>query len=342
MGVLYSIGNTLVSREELAEKAALGRLEEFSEATSVGRMATLDFTTGTVSTDDMAAGVNGALPFEPVGLGRPLTVEILAAYTGDAPGRSFFDRIAGRSKPDLLVVSGAKTPKTFGASPRAINQIVKDVEDKEMHRPGALREGSPIVYYSPAIVDATTYVSVEMVADTFNGDFFDQLQSLFTAAAGLPVFAPAAPFLLAGSAAARIGKKAAAALSESKPFLKADEDLRFDSAAFAFDNARLMVFAKESDLSKLAGHTPLVVEEAGNQRVKLIHKQSGEEYKGSAPFVIASLDGRERPEYADFEPHHASAALIHQFYGGGRPGRYHGGNEGRPHALQRPQVPPGC
>ena len=105
MGVLYSIGNRLVSRQELEERAAFGDFRALAEGSGF-------------SGNDGIAGLatqGGELPFEPIGIGKPLTVELLACYTGDAPGRSFFDFIVGRTKPDMLVVSGVKTPTTFDA-----------------------------------------------------------------------------------------------------------------------------------------------------------------------------------------------------------------------------------
>lgn len=315
MGVLYSIGNALVDPLELQEKAALGTLVDFAVASSEGREAAIELSTGPVSTAEIAEAAGDPLGFEPIGLDKPLAVEIVAAYTGDAPGRSWFDRIVGRSKPDLLITSAAKSPHTFGAAPRAINQVVEDIDDKKSYRPSALSDGSPIIYYSPAMVDATTFVGVEMVVDSFSGGVFDQLSKLLAAAAGLPVFAPGATYLLAGSVASRIGKKLAEALTETGPFLKADEDIRFDSGGFPVELARFMLFAADADLPELKAYSPEVVDQSGNVRVVLAHRQSGDPYDGDVPFVIATVDGRERPEYKDFKATHASAAMLEQFYG---------------------------
>ncbi len=221
MGVLYGIGNTLVSHDELLEKAAIGHLRDFAKASTSGGTTSILFKAGEVSTEDLRINKPDALPFVPIGMNKPLTLEFVTAYTGDAPGRSFFDKIAGRSKPDLLIVSGAKTPDTSGAALRAINQVVKDIEDNKHYRPGAFNEGSSIIYHSPAITDKTTYISLEMVVDSFTGDLFTLFESLFSKAAGLPVFAPAAAYLVAGTTVAKIGKKLFETLSESGPFLKA-------------------------------------------------------------------------------------------------------------------------
>jgi hypothetical protein len=75
-----------------------------------------------------------------------------------------------------------------------------------------------------------------------------------------------------------------------------------------------MLFAADADLPKLKAYSPKVVEQVGNVRVVLAHRQSGDLYDGDVPFVIATLDGREYPEYKDFRATHASAAMIEQFY----------------------------
>lgn len=315
MGVLYSVGNTLVEPLELQEKASIGALADFAAATSRGARASIELSGSVVESSEVVAAAQDPLGFEPIGLNKPLTVEMVAAYTGDAPGRNFFDRITGKGKPDLLIVSASKTPQTFGAAPRAINQIIDDIDDNASYRPGALRDGSPIIFHSPAMVDATTFVGVEMVADSFSGDLFDQLSKLLSAAAGLPVFAPAATYLIAGATASRIGKQLAGALTEKGAFLRADEDIRFDSAGFPVELARFLVFAADSDLQKLKGYAPRVVEEDGKVRVVLAQRQSGEVYAGPVPFVIASMDGRPRPEYKAFTATHVSAAMMERFYG---------------------------
>lgn len=333
MGVLYGVGNALVEPLELRERWAAGPLVDFAEAARRGASMELELTEGrTVRTEDLvqfrrasrggrASGLSSdslsdPLGFEPIGLGRPLAVELLAAWTGDAPGRSLIDRALGRSKPDLLVVSAAKAPQDPGTAPRAINQLVKDIDDRVLYRPSALREGAPLMYYSPAVVDATTYLSVELVVDSFSGAALSTLGGLMASAAGLPVFAPAATWLLAGSVVARAGDRVGHALAETEPFLHASEDLRFDSAGFPVDLARFLVFADDRHLPELRGYRVRVdAEGQGSARVGLVHARDGSEYRGDVPFVIASLDGREREEFEGFKPAHATAALLERFYG---------------------------
>lgn len=314
MGVLYSIGESLVGKPELEEKAAIGSLRSFAEATEKKRPADIAFSFGSVRSADLPRQQE-QLPFEPIGLNKPLSIELQNIYTGDAPGRSFIDKLVGRKKPDMLAVSGVRTPDSYGAAPRAVNQLVQDIDNKRYYLPGALREGATIVYHSPAMVNATTYVSFELVVDSFSEEIFSQFADLFQAAAGLPIFAPAASYLLAGSTLAKIGGQIGRAFLETSPFLKADESINLESGGLPLELSRFMVFVADSDLDKLEGYEVGVREMFGNHRVCLIDKQSGAPYAGPIPHLIASLDGRKRDEYRDFTVQHASAALIERFYG---------------------------
>ena len=108
MAVSFVIADTLVSEEELSERHARGAIAPFQKALRDHRPATLEFSTGAVSTEDLAPtptprGLAPSAPeFTPIGIGKPLSIEILTVYTGDTPSSGLF----GRSKPDLLVASG--------------------------------------------------------------------------------------------------------------------------------------------------------------------------------------------------------------------------------------------
>ena len=94
MAILYSLGNSLVDVEELNEHIVIGDLKRFEDARTAVRSRSANSTEETTS-------------FEPVGIGKPLSLEILTVYTGNAP-RSFLG-----GKPDLLVVSGCEESSDF-------------------------------------------------------------------------------------------------------------------------------------------------------------------------------------------------------------------------------------
>lgn len=66
------------------------------------------------------------LPFEPIGIGRPLGVEVLHVYAGDLPSHLF------NRTPDVLVTSAARSWATTDAAPRALNRLAEDVGRREV------------------------------------------------------------------------------------------------------------------------------------------------------------------------------------------------------------------
>ena len=87
------------------------------------------------------------IKFEPIGIGRPLIVEVRRVYTGSHPAPGWFSE----SK-DMLVTSAMKSIATFNAAPRAVNFLKKGVERKTtLTQVAATSDGTPLVYYSFAM-----------------------------------------------------------------------------------------------------------------------------------------------------------------------------------------------
>ncbi|MEM0995293.1 MAG: hypothetical protein AAGI49_19835 [Bacteroidota bacterium] len=311
MAVLYSFGNVLTDASELAEKMHLGDLEAFVKAATKGEDKSFEFRGGRLRTKDLTDNTKLDLPnFTQPGIGKPLSVEILSVYTGDAPQRFF------GGKKDLLVVSGVKSAQTYGRAPKALNQLVEKIEDNQYLQPGAFTQGSPIVYYSPAVDVSTTLCSFELVADSFNRDLFDVIGRLFSSSAGLPIFAPINGYLIVGGALVRMAGKLGNAIFETSPFLKEDIAFRFETPIVPIAQAKQMVICNERDKDKFKGYEPgLTSEIGGNKRPVLLNKRSGKAYRGEAPYMMISVDGRRRDALKEFTPKLASAAMIEKFYG---------------------------
>jgi len=318
MGCSYMIGNATVTSEELEEKFAIGVVKRFRSEGISNPSARIAFRGGfAVASEvlpppsDPSASPPAAPDFKPVGIGKPISIEILTVYTGDAPSTTIFG-----GKPDLLITSAVKAVQTFDAAPRAINQLVENIADKAYIESTAVREGSPIVYYSPSLVNATTLCTFELVGEAFQKKIFEQVSGLFSSAAGLPVFAPAAAYLLAGSFLTKILGDLGKALLESDPFLRANMNLRFDTPDFAESLARRAFLYNDRDQAQFSKYKAVVSDVgSGRQRAVLVHRDTGREYKGNAPYIIVNIDGRERKELKDFTTKLASAALIERFYG---------------------------
>ena len=319
MGCSYMIGKIAVTSEELEENFAIGAVKHFLSEAASTIDATLKFRGGDAIASEVLSPafwkpdlLPAALDFEPIGIGKPIGIEILTVYTGDAPSTAIFG-----GKPDLLVTSAVKSVQTFDAAPRAINQIVQKINDNAYIVPSAVKEGAPIVYYSSSLVNTTTLCTFELVAETFQKKIFERISGLFSVAAGLPIFAPASAYLLAGSFLIKILADIGKALVESNPFLSADMNLKFDTPGFEASIARRAYLYNERDRGEFANYIAVVknIDSGGKQMAVLVHKDSGKEYKGNAPYIIVNIDGRERPELKDFTSKLASAALLERFYG---------------------------
>src|SRR5690242_3277119 len=98
MPTYLAIGDALITRDELIEKAATGEFSNFVRIIqenpdkailelSTGKAAALDVTTTSDGTTVLTrAG------FEPIDLGKPLAIEIRHIYTGQYPTPSFFQK----------------------------------------------------------------------------------------------------------------------------------------------------------------------------------------------------------------------------------------------------------
>jgi hypothetical protein len=247
--------------------------------------------------------------FTTVGLGRPLLVEILNVYTGDAPN-GFLG-----GKPDLLVVSGVKGAQTFDAAPRAINRLQEDIRDRQYLQQIAFEKGSSVVYYTDCLEHSSTLCSFELVVDSLQKSTINSVSKMFAFAAGLPIFVPANLYLLAGAVLVKLAGELANSF-ESRPFLSDTIDLRFLTAGVPnFKAGHYIVYNREH--RDEFNNFRIMVQNDGfeRQEVRLCHRQSGKEYKGDAPYMVVVIDGKRRPDLEGYAPKLATAALLEQFYG---------------------------
>ena len=247
-----------------------------------------------------------------IGLGKPLTIQIVHIYTGDAPNRLF------GGKPNLLVVSGVKGPETFNEAQKAVNQLTKKADSHSYISPGAFSKGSPVVYYSPALEANELNISFHLVAETFKDKVFDQISGLFDKASNLPIFIPAKTKMIAGSAILNMGKKLGKAVFESdKPFLEDNLEVRLNVGGFCNFEPGIKLICEESKGDELMDQCEVrrVNDSHRGENYYLYDKASGEKYKGDIPFILINVDGSERKQLEGFKPKIASAAMIKRFYG---------------------------
>ncbi len=289
MALLYNYGDRIISENELTERTISGMVD--------------------VAVEEFFTERSGSVPrFTPVGIGKPLSIEIISIYSGDAPQKTL------GGKKDLMVASAIKSNITYDAAPRMINQLISKVKDHKIYEPSAVDSGSPIVYYTPALDINTVTCTFELVAERFSRQVFDDISSLFKSASGLPIFAPASSFLMAGTRIVDIMGSIGRALSKSNPFLKENYNIRLDTPLFNTDHARQIVICNDEDVDNLTRKSKIVIDQ-NTGKPFLVNKQTQARYEGDAPYILISIDGRERHDLENFTPKLASSAMLDRFYG---------------------------
>lgn len=249
----------------------------------------------------------GAVGFESIGIGRPLTISIREVYTGQYPVWNLFG-----GKKDMLVTSAIKSIATYEAKPLALNFLTKKVSSQtRMERPQASREGTPIVFYSPALTERSLTLDLTIVFDQFPADLFEGVANAFESAAKIPVFFTSGSYLIAAGAIARLAGQLGEWFLDGQPSFEASEAINIDWAGtvpaapgFALITAR--------DLDR---HDPTFRDRHRIVNGTLVNSASGARYAGDIPYIIISLDGREDPGLASFLPTAASAAMLSRFFG---------------------------
>lgn len=290
MATLSIIGNSLLDNQELITAQLSGNHNSVITETA-----------------EELDEIQQARNFTAIGIGKPLSVEIATVYVGD------YKKFLGGKK-DVILVSGVKNSQTFQATSRAVNMKLEKVEEHAFLEFSALEDGTNIVYYTPAMDAESMDVSFELMFDNFDTQIFEVLSGLFSAAAGIPVFMPAAPYLMGGSQLINIGSKLGDAIFSGKPRLEETIAVKFNSPILPATEPREFVIYDDKDAAEFKNLKAKVVDSSGGPKLRLV-KPDGSVYKGDAPYMIVLLDGRKRPDLESFTPTLASAAMLKKFYG---------------------------
>jgi hypothetical protein len=303
MAAFYVVGNSLLDPDDLLGKNLTRNFETRSDEND-WRVASA---VSTVDDDKVKARGSGPA-FKPIGIGKPLSVEIAAVYTGE------YKKFLGGRK-DVVVVSGVKSTQTFQSTSRAINLKSENVDEKSFLGFAAFEDGTPIVYYTPAMNADSMLVSFEIMFDNFDTKLFETISGLLNSAAGVPVFLPAAPYLLGGSQLVNIGSKLGDALFSGHPNLAATIPIQFRSPLIPPTEPREYVLYNDRDKAQFSDLKVELVDVGGVKQVRLVNKADNKPYSGHAPYIIILLDGQKREDLASFQPTIASAAILKKFYG---------------------------
>lgn len=287
MPVFRIVGETMLSEAEYRalspERAAGERVAELAPAPA-------------------ASALEEVAPYVPIGLGKPLTIQIRHIYTGKYPKKSTF----GGSAKDIAVVSGVRDYSVFAATARALNFIEKNKKaGSHLKTPGAFVDGTPVVAYYPALTADSLTLSLEIAVDDFPQDFVNTVGNAFQSLGGIPLMLPHAGFLLGAGELLKLAGGIGNGLFDGKPEFSITEPINFDVPGSEIATADFRVLAHSDTLQH---------EYSYDDKRGLIHKQTGELYKGEEPYAVISLDGRERTNLAEFAPTAASASILKRFF----------------------------
>jgi len=237
--------------------------------------------------------------FEPIGKGKPLQVVIDRIYTGKYPKKGGLFGSAS----DVAVVSGVKDYSVFAASTRALNVLTKDVRARSHVRGTAFEDGTPLVLYSPAVMTDSLTLTVEIAVDSFDSGLFDTVAKGFSAAAGIPLMLPYSGYLLGASEVLKLAGGVGDALFDGRPAFSITETLNFGLPGRPLAIADHWLLTHNQDLNGFSYDAQ-----------KGLIDSNGAPYAGDDPYVVLTLDGKERPELNKFTPTAASAAILQKFF----------------------------
>jgi hypothetical protein len=302
--IYYAYGTALLKQDELIETGALDKIREAMVPTSPGRAARrIELLNGSLDID----AARDRVPFEPVAIGRPLTLQITEVYTGKHPSRGLF----GGPK-DMLLTSAVKSIVTYEAKPRAVNFMTSKVNPKQrLQRPRATDEGTPIMFYSPALIEGSLTLDIDLVFDTFPREAFESVSNAFTAAGGLPIFMAATPYLIAAGQVVRLLGSIGEKLFDGKPSLSTSSpiDVQWPGQPPVPAGFRL-ISPEDVDRLDPKFRTTYSVNQGG-----LLVDDDGKQYDGDVPYVIIQVDGTEHEDLQGFTPHAVTAAVLARFFG---------------------------
>lgn len=79
MASLFILGDTLIDREEYEEKMITGQIDDLLIGMAEKKTVILGLQDGNIHATDPGNEVD----FQPIGIGKPLSVEIMTLYSGD-------------------------------------------------------------------------------------------------------------------------------------------------------------------------------------------------------------------------------------------------------------------
>lgn len=308
MAIVYAVGDALVGKDEIDAKLASGKLQQFQrDLVNNPDDASIQFLSGTANArnilDSLVRKTGPPIDFEPIGIGKPLTVQIRHVYTGNKA-----EGYWGTN--DMLVASAIKSIATYDAAPRAVNYLVsKATNNRNFRTIDATEKGTPLVYYSPSLAQHSSSVTVEVMFSSFPKETFDAMSQAFSASSGIPVFAPVSGYLVAAGMVTKLLGNIGKSLSDGTPALRQTEEITFITPGSYQPIAQFLLLISDEVPQELFTSYRVT-----NRGVLARVDDENKLYDGEYPYVVISLDGRPVDEYKSFTQAAASAAQLDKFY----------------------------
>ena len=281
MSLYHVVGSRLVAQEEFRQ---LPQTEGgATEAEAIPESAVLPLAS---STD--------------IGPGKPLSMIFRHVYTGRFPKSSVF----GGSRKDVLLTSAVRDVfTTFNAAPRAVNMIKRRVPQKgNITGVDATENGTPLVFYSPAVTMVSTTATIEMSFDDFPDELVSRIGSAISQAGGIPLFGPYGPVMIGVGMAIKLVSTVVNSLTDSRAEFSVTERLEFELPDSQAAKPGHLVLCEQSF------DPTLFMFELGTGLVS-----NGKPYDGDEPYIVLLLDGKKQDAFKDFTPTAATAALLEKF-----------------------------
>ncbi|WAC49809.1 hypothetical protein OVA03_07900 [Asticcacaulis sp. SL142] len=262
----------------------------FNDANTAGQFRALE----ALDTTPLAA-------FTQIGFGLPLTIELRHVYTGKYPKAGLFDKAK-----DVAVVSGLKDYSIFAATSRALNFLAPNIASRShLNMPSPFNDGTPVIAYSPAVVSDSLVLGIEFAVDNFPGALLAQLGSALQKVGEIPLMLPNAGLLMGAGELIKLTAGLGDALFDGKSEFSITESINFDRPGTSTAVAEFRILSRDPSLS--AGFEY-------DERLGIVESGSKKPYNGDEPYAVISLDGKPRPNLANFAPTVASAAIIKRFF----------------------------
>jgi hypothetical protein len=208
----------------------------------------------------------------------------------------------------MMLTSAMKGLVTYDAAPRAVNLLRKNVKaETNIRTVAATEKGTPLIFFSPALTEPASVLTLELIFDQFPQEIFNALSTAMTSAASVPVFAPANFYLMAAGMVMKLIGKGGENIFDGQAAFSQTEELNFRLPGAPLPQADFRLVTEddfEEDVLnkfKVSSDGKLV---DSNDRA----------YKGNHPYMVISLDGHKTEDFKDFTPTAASAALLDRFF----------------------------